>query len=322
MTAEQEKYMLQFEMEMGSYNAVIKQQIDEIDFFSQNAANMVGQIISQAQANGQELINQYMEYLSTSYAQQYAAAFEGQKTILMPLGTGKFEAEKNLVRNELERINKAFFENSKLKVFKITEKLQLLKKDGLALSAAGQTEVNAIIKNSAMRGESVANLSLKLKSYFSDSQVRMFVGDGFEYEKDMDYLQLFNPKTGKFNNYNFENIIETWANTGLQRIAIQGNVDSWLAQGEDVVIVNYTDERCCPFCAPWQGVKLSLSGKSEQYQTLDTAKASGLLHPRCRHDIALYSSDAEIYYRGDQPIFKGVKMYPSQEKVFKGLGLL
>ena len=44
----------------------------------------------------------------------------------------------------------------------------------------------------------------------------------------------------------------------------------------------------CPICSRWQGVVLSISGKSPKYHSLDEAKASGLFHPNCKHTLGMF----------------------------------
>ena len=44
----------------------------------------------------------------------------------------------------------------------------------------------------------------------------------------------------------------------------------------------------CPICASWEGVVLSVSGNSSTYPSLDSARASGLFHPNCKHTLGIF----------------------------------
>lgn len=69
--------------------------------------------------------------------------------------------------------------------------------------------------------------------------------------------------------------------------ALQGHIDRQLEVGEDLVKVS-TIGTTCPICQRWQGVVLSISGKSPKYHGLDEAKAAGLFHPNCKHTLGMY----------------------------------
>jgi len=52
--------------------------------------------------------------------------------------------------------------------------------------------------------------------------------------------------------------------------------------GQDLVEVSDTPTTC-PFCAPWLGKKLSLTGRTEGYTTVAQAHSQGFQHPNCIH---------------------------------------
>lgn len=52
--------------------------------------------------------------------------------------------------------------------------------------------------------------------------------------------------------------------------------------GEDLVKIS-RHPGACPLCIPWQGKILSLSGESDEYPSVDEARAAGLFHPNCAH---------------------------------------
>jgi len=82
--------------------------------------------------------------------------------------------------------------------------------------------------------------------------------------------------------------------TTAQRAAIQGQTDRMQELGRDLVMVS-TKGATCPLCEPWGGRILSLSGTSDKYPSLDTAKAEGLFHPNCQHTLLDYDEfDTEL----------------------------
>lgn len=52
--------------------------------------------------------------------------------------------------------------------------------------------------------------------------------------------------------------------------------------GEDLVKIT-SHAGACPLCIPWEGKVLSLSGGSDEYPSVDEARAAGLFHPNCAH---------------------------------------
>lgn len=70
--------------------------------------------------------------------------------------------------------------------------------------------------------------------------------------------------------------------------AIEGAIQRLRDNDYDLVIVSFHADSC-PLCEPWEGQVLSISGKNENYPSLDAAIADGLFHPNC------YSEDTEVY---------------------------
>ncbi|MFA5457047.1 MAG: phage minor capsid protein [Synergistaceae bacterium] len=59
-----------------------------------------------------------------------------------------------------------------------------------------------------------------------------------------------------------------------------------LEHGYDLGIYS-THSKACPKCVPWQGVTISITGRTKGYPTLAEAKAAGMEHPGCRHVLSL-----------------------------------
>lgn len=96
------------------------------------------------------------------------------------------------------------------------------------------------------------------------------------------------------------------------RAAIEGHTDSLLAIGQQLVIVSDSPLEC-PLCRPWEGEILSINGQSGPHTlrlpsvlsqpklfrapetvpvhvagSLTEARAAGLFHPNCRHNLSAY----------------------------------
>jgi hypothetical protein len=94
--------------------------------------------------------------------------------------------------------------------------------------------------------------------------------------------------------------------TAAGRAAIQGHTDRLAAAGQQLVVVSDAPLEC-PLCRPWEGRVLALSGAPGPREvavqhatrdgetvrvhvagTLPEARAAGLLHPNCRHNVGIY----------------------------------
>lgn len=75
--------------------------------------------------------------------------------------------------------------------------------------------------------------------------------------------------------------------TGTAHAAVNGHLNTLQAAEEDLVQVD-GHGGSCPLCRPWQGRILSISGSSNDYPSVDAARAGGLFHPNCRHRLGLY----------------------------------
>lgn len=98
-------------------------------------------------------------------------------------------------------------------------------------------------------------------------------------------ITSFVDKSGR--NWDLSSYAEMCARTVGSHAALQGHIDRQIEVGEDLVKVS-TIGTTCPICQRWQGVVLSVSGKSPKYHSIDEAKASGLFHPNCKHTLGMF----------------------------------
>ncbi|MFD6421560.1 phage minor capsid protein [Streptomyces sp. NPDC060198] len=106
--------------------------------------------------------------------------------------------------------------------------------------------------------------------------------------------------------WNMTSYVEMATRSAVGRAAVEAHVDRLAAAGIELVVVSDAPEEC-PRCEPWEGKILTRQGAAgartiemehatEDGQTvhvdvagsLDEARADGLLHPNCRHNIAIY----------------------------------
>lgn len=92
--------------------------------------------------------------------------------------------------------------------------------------------------------------------------------------------------------WELETYAEMTARTASGRAMIQGRLDTYQADGRDVVIVSDAPEEC-KVCRVFEGKLLSISGRSvgqtvggkRVIDSVSGAQAKGLHHPNCRHDL-------------------------------------
>ncbi|MET7933484.1 phage minor capsid protein [Streptomyces sp. NPDC005322] len=106
--------------------------------------------------------------------------------------------------------------------------------------------------------------------------------------------------------WNLTSYVEMAMRSAVGRAAVQAHTDRLGAAGVDLVVVSDAPEEC-PRCKPWEGKILTREGPGGartvemQHATEDgrtvrvrvagslpEARASGLLHPNCRHGISIY----------------------------------
>lgn len=75
-------------------------------------------------------------------------------------------------------------------------------------------------------------------------------------------------------------------------------------EGKDLVRVSIHGTRCYK-CAPYEGAILSITGATPGYETVASAMANGLFHPRCYHRMVVYDSDIDAVFK---QVAEGVPM--------------
>lgn len=75
--------------------------------------------------------------------------------------------------------------------------------------------------------------------------------------------------------------------TAIMRVNLKATVDKMLEHKWDLCFVN-SHMGACPKCQKWQGVVMSLTGRTPGYPTLQQAMDGGLFHPNCAHILQVY----------------------------------
>jgi len=75
--------------------------------------------------------------------------------------------------------------------------------------------------------------------------------------------------------------------TAIERATREGYFDTMRELGYDLAMIS-DHYGACPLCEAWQGVVISIDGKTPGYLTLSDAEAAGVFHPRCMHDLSIY----------------------------------
>lgn len=155
-------------------------------------------------------------------------------------------------------------------------------------------EANGIVQGASMQIlRSTADI---YKSVVTDSTSVMLTGVETRLDASQRALNVFAAKgiTGFIDKagrqWEMGSYTEMAVRTVSARAALQGHIDRSTEFGHDLMIVSQFG-RTCPICAPWEGVPLSISGKTPGYKTLASAKAAGLFHPNCKHTLLAYFPD-------------------------------
>ena len=108
-------------------------------------------------------------------------------------------------------------------------------------------------------------------------------------------ITSFTDKAGR--QWQMDSYTEMAMRTATAHAAIEGHIQTQESFGMDLMKVSSIGTTC-PICAKWQGVVLSISGKTPGYHTVDEARADGLFHPNCKHTITMF--DPEIDGEGQK----------------------
>lgn len=98
-------------------------------------------------------------------------------------------------------------------------------------------------------------------------------------------ISSFTDKAGR--NWDMGSYTEMAMRSASNHAALLGHIQTQESLGNDLMCSN-TIGTTCPICASWQGVVLSISGKTPGYRTVDEAKAAGFFHPNCRHNLFMW----------------------------------
>ncbi len=100
--------------------------------------------------------------------------------------------------------------------------------------------------------------------------------------------------------YSIDTYCEMMGRTLTGRCALQANINRMMESGYYLGIVS-SHFRACDLCTPYEGVTLSMDGKSNEYESIWDAELQGLFHPNC------YSNDTEVYTSNGWKLFKDVE---------------
>lgn len=101
----------------------------------------------------------------------------------------------------------------------------------------------------------------------------------------------FKDRAGR--NWNMASYAEMVSRTTTMQARLRGQWNEFVNHGEDLVRVSSHATKCS-LCAPWEDRILSISGHSEQFDSIESAMAAGLFHPNCMHATSLYVDPREV----------------------------
>jgi len=98
-------------------------------------------------------------------------------------------------------------------------------------------------------------------------------------------LQSITYKNGAV--HSLDTYCEMLGRTLTGRCAVQASFNRFVERGYNLCIVS-AHFRSCDLCSPYEGVVLSMDGKSKEYESIWDAEIQGLFHPNCKHDISAF----------------------------------
>lgn len=105
----------------------------------------------------------------------------------------------------------------------------------------------------------------------------------------------FTDKAGR--RWGLEEYADMATRTAMQRASMQATIDNMVKYDWDLCFVN-SHMGACPLCQKWQGVVMSLTGKTDNYPTLQSAMDEGLFHPNCSHILQIYFPGISVLGEG------------------------
>lgn len=169
---------------------------------------------------------------------------------------------------------------------------------GLSFTSIDGRAVQALISDASLSfGESLSAVNRSANKIFNDAfqlqtreliaegvltgQTRKMISDSVSATLQQKGLTGLVDKRGR--EWSLPEYTEMLVRTKLTESRNTGLANKMIENGQDLVEVSY--HGAGDVCGRWEGVILSLTGKTPGYKTLDEAMASGLFHPRCRHAI-------------------------------------
>jgi hypothetical protein len=123
----------------------------------------------------------------------------------------------------------------------------------------------------------------------------------------------FTDKAGR--NWDLATYVEMATRTAVSNAWDDMQVGMAVRSGLDLVETFTTStEGSCPFCIPWLGKTLSLTGKTPGYRTLAEAKASGFRHPNCRCSWVVKGGGYMADVTNPVPIEDAARAYESSQR--------
>lgn len=138
--------------------------------------------------------------------------------------------------------------------------------------------VEAAMNDRESNGESVRSAMQKALNQFAEQGITGFTD-----------------KAGR--RWGLEEYTDMAMRTAMQRASMQATIDSMVNYGWDLCFVN-AHMGACPLCQKWQGVIMSLTGKTPDYPTLQEAMDEGLFHPNCAHILQIYFPGISVLGQG------------------------
>lgn len=128
-------------------------------------------------------------------------------------------------------------------------------------------------------------------------------------------ITTFTDKAGR--TWDLGSYTEMAMRTASAHAALQGRIDTQASLGNDLMQISRIGTTC-PICAPWQGVVISISGKTPGYKTVDEARAAGVFHPNCRHTMVMWDveldGEGQKELNGPQDIAQTTALYDATQQ--------
>jgi hypothetical protein len=123
----------------------------------------------------------------------------------------------------------------------------------------------------------------------------------------------FTDKAGR--NWDLATYAEMATRTAVSSAWDDMQADAAIRSGLDLVETGtHSTEGSCPLCIPWLGRKLSLTGATAGYDTIEDAKAAGWRHPNCRCFWWVIGGGYMTDVANPVPIANAAAVYASSQK--------